>query len=163
MATNPRAPAPYGDEPSDRLTGAGGGPHDGRVEHVAERLASLEGTLKGATWALGLFLAAILALMGSGGVFVVFQIEDTKEQVQLSEQRLNARMGRLESGMDQLDGRLDSRMDRTEAKVDALPGQLSAIANSIANAITATRQQPVIITLPPSEAPAPPEWSGRAR
>jgi hypothetical protein len=115
------------------------------MDLLAERGASLEGTLKGASWALGLLLAAILAQVGSGGVFLVFQIEDTKEQVQLSEQRLNDRMDRL-----------DSRMDGLAAKVDALPGQLTAIANSIANAITATRQQPLIITVPPAERPAAP-------
>jgi hypothetical protein len=109
------------------------------MELIAERVASLEGALKGASWALGLLLAALLALMGSGGVFLVFQIEDTKEQVQLSEQRLN------------------DRMDRLEAKVDALPGQLTAIANSIANAITATKQQPVIISLPPAAGSDPPD------
>jgi hypothetical protein len=48
-------------------------------------------------------------------------------------------------------------MDGLEAKVDALPGQLTAIANSIASAITATRQQPVIITLPPAGGPAAPD------
>jgi uncharacterized protein HemX len=122
------------------------------MDLLAERVASLEGTLKGASWALGLLLAAILALVGSGGVFLVFQIEDTKEQVQLSEQRLNGRMDRLDSRME----RLDSRIDGLAAKVDALPGQLTAIVNSIANAITATRQQPVMITLPPAEAPAAP-------
>jgi outer membrane murein-binding lipoprotein Lpp len=103
------------------------------MDLLAERVASLEGTLKGVSWALGLLLAALLALVGSGGVFLVFQIEDTKEQVQLSEQRLNGRMDRLDSRME----RLDSRIDGLAAKVDALPGQLTAIVNSIANAITA--------------------------
>ncbi|MGH6899968.1 MAG: hypothetical protein ACREH3_17880 [Geminicoccales bacterium] len=106
------------------------------MELLAERVASLEGTLKGASWSFGLLLAAILVRIGSGGVFLVFQIEDTKGQVQLSGQRLNDRMNRL------------------EARVDALPGQVTAIADSIASAITATRQQPVIITLPPTRAPA---------
>jgi signal transduction histidine kinase len=145
MASNPRAPEPDGPEPGDRLTEGGGSSHDKRMDLLAERVASLEGTLKGVSWALGLLLAALLALVGSGGVFLVFQIEDTKEQVQLSEQRLNDLMDRL-----------DFRIDGLAAKVDALPGQLTAIANSIANAITATRQQPVIITLPPAEAPAAP-------
>jgi hypothetical protein len=139
MATTPRGPESHGHEPSDRLTAGGDGSHDDRMELIAERVASLEGALKGASWALGLLLAALLALMGSGGVFLVFQIEDTKEQVQLSEQRLN------------------DRMDRLEAKVDALPGQLTAIANSIANAITAAKLQPVIISLPPATGSAPPD------
>jgi hypothetical protein len=103
MATNPRVPKPPGDEPSDRFTGGGGSSHDDHMELLAERAASLEGTVKGASWALGLLLAAIIALIGSGGVFLVFQIEDTKEQVQLNEQRVNTRVDRLE---ERLGGRM---------------------------------------------------------
>ena len=43
-----------------------------------------------------------------------------------------------------------SRIDRLEDKIDALPGELRGIADSLTGAITATRQQPVIILQQPA-------------
>ena len=138
MATSANA---FASEDSQRLTEAGGPPHDSDMGNsLAERVASLEGSVR--TW--GIAITAILAVIFGAGAIVaavmIFQLEDTKDQVQLAEQRVSERMDRL-----------DARMDGVEAAVRALPAQLTDIATAITNAITASRPQNTAPETPPSK------------
>lgn len=105
------------------------------VRQQGEHIAALQGTIKGAGWGLGLFVALLAAFLGYMGL----------------------QLGEVRDEMRSTAARADARMDRLEDKVDALPAELRGIADSITSAITATQsgQPPVIIIERPGPEPQP--------
>lgn len=126
-----------------------------------EGMANSEGTLlKLARLETGLKVAGTASVLGVGLLAIlmavmVFQVEDAKEQVQLSEQRLASQIETLITKADDQASAFRSELSafRTEmaAEARATRQELSGIATAIATGITAARQQPS----PPASEPAP--------
>lgn len=116
------------------------------TETFVVRLARLETGLKvaGGATVLGVAMLAIVMTV------VVFQVQDTKDQIRDLRAEIRSEIGALRTDMAE-----QSRTLRSElaAEARATRQELSGIATAIATGITAARQPPAPIPQAPSTAP----------